>query len=57
MALLHLSWDHTPQVTETLCTSRNDHESAVSIDLGITSEFKPVGEFTNIESANNENPL
>lgn len=37
--------------------STNDCESILSIDLGVTDKFEQVGEFTGIESANNENRL
>lgn len=35
----------------------NDHESAADTDLGVTNPILAVGEFTNTESANKEDPL
>lgn len=60
MALLQLSRERAPRVTEIfaiLCTSANDRQSSVSMDLGITNKFEQVGELENTESADTDGQL
>lgn len=37
--------------------SMNNHESTLSLDLGVTNKFQQGGEFANMESMNDENTL
>lgn len=40
-----------------LHSSMNDYKGTASIDLGVRSKFKGVGEFASTQSANNEDQL
>lgn len=54
LALLQLSGESASQVTgifAALCTSANDRQGSVSMDLGVTNKFEQVGELANTESA------
>lgn len=59
-----VSWGCARWATQKFChsvndpeMSENDPESTMNIDFGVTNTYQPVGEFTDTESANNEDLL
>lgn len=58
--LLDLSWDcvhHTTKIDHCLAHVRNVRKMLQVFGLGVTDKFQQIGEFANMESANNEDGL
>lgn len=52
-----LSWQHAPQLNQTVPSFANDDQSTGRTGLGITDKFKQIGKSANTDSVNNEDRL